>query len=1038
MTNSNSNFKLGTSVLLLFLLTMSFSISITPLVHAEAVLDNIVLDNTIERLTSLESFDRPSIREFDSPERVTDSSYNYDYDSLFTDTSEWNVEQPEREPYQSEPLIIPPGTPHATILIDSNDDFDTQGWPGDGSIGTPYLIDALEINATAANPGISISGTDVYFVISDCIINGSYEVSTGIVLNSVANALIYNNTCFEGDIGILLNQTDGISVIENQCYAMDRAGIYLDRSDDNTIHDNIVTDNWDGIYLERSNLNYIDENFCAGNQWGIDLYWTSNENDVYNNTVLSNIEFGIILTQECTLNTIELNSLTSNGNFGIFLEESDENIVRRNYSETNGGDILLVETEGNVIDNNTLVNTNGPEGLLLVNTNDTLITNNYLFLIEYAILIVAGSTGVDLIDNNCTFFDYGLVIEDADDILVQDSYFDSLFNSYGIYAFDSTNIDVIDSEFYRTMTLLWIEECVNVDIIGNIGFDYSNGIFNLGSNSSTIKDNVCQMGNLGIVSELTYDTVIHNNTVIDHGVDFGIGVFDSPDVIVTSNNCTDNIQALVAADSEGILIEDNFCYLYENGIDVSYSNHSTITGNHVQEGVTGINVVTSFFVDILDNDVIDNLGPTGIHLTNSESCLVSMNNLTGNEVPSIYLETSHYCNITHNVITDTIDGVVITNSNHTIITDNHITMGQGYGIGVWGSSHNFVSRNHIANISGWEGWALCFSGYYNEFSYNLCDNSTIGIFVDSALDAYIAHNSAHGNDEAIWLTTSSANATVSWNIFEDNIHNGLDDSITSIVDYNFWSNYTGADADSDGIGDTPHPITGLANNNDTHPLVYYPTVPTWLIEPQDQDHEYGHDFEYTVEVLSPTGIAPISEWWIDDSDFDVDDGVITSNVALDLGGYPVEVRVINIYGFYLSGFFIVTVDDTVTPTIVGPDDFNYVVGQIGRLITWIPDDLGPASYSLSLDGVVVMSGAWNSTAENITYTADGLDVGDHTFVLTVTDVGGNSATDTVVVTVVGAVAGGDVTLLLIAVGAGGAIIVVVIIIYLSKKKGTST
>ncbi len=1010
MTEVKSKNKLGASILFLFLLIMSFSISITPLIITEATSGNIAFEQSSERLTSHESIDTSSMREVYSPERLIDATYNYD--SQFTGSKEWNAEQPEREPYQSEPLILSPGTPHATIEITSNADFDTQGWPGDGSPGTPYLIDDLEINATAANPGISITGTDVYFVISDCIINGSYEVSTGIVLNSVTNAMVYNNTCFEGDIGILLNQTDGISVIENQCYSMTRAGIYLDRSDDNTIHDNFVVDGWDGIYLERSNLNYVDENFCAGNNWGIDLYWTSNENDVYNNTVIYNVEYGIILTLECTLNTIELNYLEGNGDFGIFLEESDDNTILKNYSDSNSGDIFLVDTVGNVIDNNTLVFTNAPEGVVLVNTNDTLVTNNYLFLIQYAIVIVAGSSGIDLIHNNLTFFDYGIIVDGCDDILVQDCYINSDFNSYGVYAYESTNLDIIDCEIIQTMELLYIEDCEYVNIIGNICDDYMGGIMNIGSNSTTIKDNLCQYGINGIYSATSYDLVIHNNTVLYHGSP-SIGVSDSPDAIVTDNNCS----------------------YYVLGISVVASNYTTISGNHVQEGETGIDVVASFFVDILDNDVIDNVElPTGIHLTDCESCLISGNNLTGNEIASITLETSHHCNVTYNVITDTIDGVYLSDSNHTIITDNHITMGQGYGIGVWGSSHNFVSRNHIANISGWEGWALCSSGYDNEFTYNLCDNSTVGIYIDTILDAYIAHNTAHGNEEAIWLTPSATNATVSWNIFEDNIHNGFDESVTSLIDYNYWSNYTGVDADSDGIGDTPHPIPGLANNNDTHPLVYYPTLPTWIAEPENQDHEYGHDFEYTVEIVSPTGIAPISEWWIDDSDFDVADGVITSSVALDLGVYPLEVRAINIYGFYLSGNFNVTVADTVAPTIVGPDDFSYTVGQTGRLISWIPDDLGPATYSLTLDGVVVMSGDWNSTAENITYTADGLDVGAHTFVLTVTDIGGNSATDTVVVTVV---AGLDTTMILIIVGAGGAIVAVVIIIYL-KKKGAST
>ena len=1026
MSKSKSNFRLGSSILILFILTMSFSFSITPL--TEATSENTTLVRSSERMTSQKSFDTPSMRELDAPERVSERSYSYD--SYLSDSKEWDVEHPERAPYQSPQPILSWETPHAAIEITSNGDFGSQGWPGDGSPTTPYVIEDLIISATAATPAISITGTDVHFVIRDCVINGSYEASTGIVLNSVANAMIFNNTCFEGDIGVLLNHTDGISVVENQCYAMKRAGIYLDDSDDNTIQRNFVVDGWDGIYLERSLLNFVDENFCAGNEWGIDLYWTSNDNDVYNNTLISNAECGILLYLDCTLNTIDLNTMDGNG-IGILLWDSDENTVVKNFCENNGIEIQLQDTELNVIDNNTLFDTSGPMGLLLVDTNDTLVTNNHLLLIENAILIAGDCTGIDLIDNTCTIYDIGLTIDGCSDILVQDCYFDSDGNTESIHALGTTYLDIIDSEFYITEVQIIVEDCETVNIIGNVLDEYLGGIINDSSNSTTISDNLCQYGEQGIVSVFAYDSVIDNNTVFDHSSPGSIFVLVCPDVIVTNNNCTGGPELIQVIGSEGAWLEDNWCRYYATGIYVEASNHTTITGNHVQDGETGIDIVGSFFLDVLDNDVIDNVeGATGIHLTDCGSSLISRNNLTGNEVPSIVLDTSPHCDVTHNVISDTIDGIVLGESNHTTITDNHITMGKGYGIGVWDSSHCFVSRNHIANISGWEGWALASRGYDNEFSYNLCDNSTVGIYGDGFVASLITHNSAHGNDEAIWLNIGCTNATVSWNIFEDNIHNGLDDSTTSLIDYNYWLNYTGADANSDGIGDTPHPIQGTANNNDTHPLWFHPTVPTWLIEPENQDHEYGHGFEYTVEVLSPTGIAPIESWWISDSDFDVSDGTISSSVALDLGVYPLEVRVFNIYGFYLSGFFNVTVADTVTPTIVGPDDFNYVVGQTGRLITWIPDDLGPVSYSLTLDGVVVMSGAWNSTAENITYTADGLDIGDHTFVLTVTDIGGNSVTDRVVVTVV---AGGDLTMLLI-LGGGGVVVVIVIVLYLMKKK----
>jgi hypothetical protein len=86
---------------------------------------------------------------------------------------------------------------------------------------------------------------------------------------------------------------------------------------------------------------------------------------------------------------------------------------------------------------------------------------------------------------------------------------------------------------------------------------------------------------------------------------------------------------------------------------------------------------------------------------------------------------------------------------------------------------------------------------------------------------------------------------------------------------------------------------------------------------------------------------------------------------------------------------------------------------------------------VTLNGIEVMSGAWNSTAENVTISVDGFSVGVHTFIVTFVDGSGNAATDTVLVTV-----RSDFTPLYLAAGAGAAIIIVIIVVYLYRKKGT--
>jgi len=57
------------------------------------------------------------------------------------------------------------------IVIDSDDDFLTGGWLGNGTEEAPYIISGLEITQTSL-PCVSISNTSAYFVITDCVLRG--------------------------------------------------------------------------------------------------------------------------------------------------------------------------------------------------------------------------------------------------------------------------------------------------------------------------------------------------------------------------------------------------------------------------------------------------------------------------------------------------------------------------------------------------------------------------------------------------------------------------------------------------------------------------------------------------------------------------------------------------------------------------------------------------------------------------------------------------------------------------------------------------
>ena len=134
---------------------------------------------------------------------------------------------------------------HAPILIDSNGDFTTLGFSGDGTAGNPYIIEKLNITATGAFvSGIEVRSTTVHFVIKDCIVQTEY---VGILLQDIGDhtSTLINNICIStsGDGGgIGISFTTGCIVTENECFNF-MQGIHLNEASEVYISGNIITSN---------------------------------------------------------------------------------------------------------------------------------------------------------------------------------------------------------------------------------------------------------------------------------------------------------------------------------------------------------------------------------------------------------------------------------------------------------------------------------------------------------------------------------------------------------------------------------------------------------------------------------------------------------------------------------------------------------------------------------------------------------------------------------------------------------------------------
>lgn len=336
------------------------------------------------------------------------------------------------------------------------------------------------------------------------------------------------------------------------------------------------------------------------------------------------------------------------------------------------------------------------------------------------------------------------------------------------------------------------------------------------SSETTISENIIADASTGIAFYRSCDNILFNNTITNNNQ--GISMEKSSDNDIFSNTITTNNNGIYCYFSN-----DNHIY-HNNFIDNS-GEHAHDTGSNTWDN--GYPSGGNYWDDYTGSDGnSDDIGDTPYPIWggSNKDRYPLMNPLTGSLPPLVFVDddqTAGWYDATHvRMIQEGINNATAGDSlyvyngfypEHITVTKQVNLIGQSreYVCIDGGGSGDVVTVS--ADMASIKGFTIQNSGG---------SGSGIAVFAENIT---MYGNLITDNHYGITIQDSYDNNSVYHNNFITNTHHASDSGRNSWDNGypsggNYWDDYTGLDADHDGIGDTPHPILE-SSNQDRYPLM---------------------------------------------------------------------------------------------------------------------------------------------------------------------------------------------------------------------------
>ena len=628
---------------------------------------------------------------------------------------------------------------HAPFNITSNGDFETQGWPGNGSATNPYLIQNLNITTTTDTACIWVMNTTSHFIIWDCLFTspileyGYPLVICPITLTNVSNGMIESNYFVESQAAVSGYSLSNCSISDN-ILSVSFAGIHVTYSNSTVISNN--TQGYESC-IEGIRVDWCRNSTISFNEFknittvGMTVSRNYDVHIIENSFSASTSEFsypysGIQVWGE-GLCTIQKNILSNFRHSGI--DVSGLNCIVQNNNITSCQTGILVFTNGSSTITGNRIN-GSFRAIEMVQANNTKVHGNFIIgqsgIYDNGIVMYHGHD-CDVYSNVITYVGFGIVLQGSIRFNVSSNsvtdgrygFVFGLFSNWGLPNGPFSDCDIANNAFDRGGIYLPTEyyedwEFDTIRFVGNTVHGDPIGLFTDLDDVTIDGDSFGQLLLVNCNGIMISGGDFHD---ISSDVIYDVYLETGDASAITLLNCTscDLVNINFHNNTIGVNVQESVQCIFMEGVA---SNNSR----------TAISISNSEDIDIEYVDISNSL--RGIDLSSSYNCDFSNCELRNNEA-GVYLHNGFNSTLFHNTISQNTDGLYLVNSDGTEIWGNDV-FSNNRGILLNSTSECLITQNNIHNNTG-VGIILDSTSnrneiFYNTFAYNtpnaICEGSS--------------------------------------------------------------------------------------------------------------------------------------------------------------------------------------------------------------------------------------------------------------------------------------------------------------------------